>query len=170
MSFTKNERIILINQYEIRKKLDPNNADYYDENIEILRSGYEVFYENVDEGVFNPMKESDGDFVLKVLDMYRGIEYYKKTNQDDTEVKDHLMSTFRGFDGNHETKYMAFARFVVHTQQKFTEQLAYTADNDDFNSHMELASEYSAMLDVWMGIEDKLKPTHDQLMSVLNAA
>ncbi len=39
MNLTHTERLILLNQYEILKKLDPESAEYYNEVTEILENG-----------------------------------------------------------------------------------------------------------------------------------
>jgi uncharacterized protein YfbU (UPF0304 family) len=41
--FTKAERLILANQYEILKCLDPSNSATYDEHKQIVTDGYEIF-------------------------------------------------------------------------------------------------------------------------------
>ena len=42
MQLEKKDRLILINQYTILQLLDPDNKDSYEENIEVLRDGYQL--------------------------------------------------------------------------------------------------------------------------------
>jgi len=136
MKLTKFERLLLINQFSIRKHLEPQSADYFDEMNKILSSGYEIFYGELAHWLHPDMPEEEGRFVLDVLDLFRAIERYKSEHSDDAEVVDHLWSHFMGFDGNNEGQYLDFARFLIKDQKKFAEQAAYEESTDGFNSHM----------------------------------
>jgi uncharacterized protein len=170
MELSKKERIILINQYEILKHLDAENASRYEELIEILRSGYEIFYSKVGEWVNDrTMPVEEGKFVLNVLDLYRAIEAYKRDNPADEEVVNHLWSSFRGFDGNSESNYFAFTQFLIYDQNKWSEQRQYEAKTDRFNSHMPVASKYRKMLDAWGGGEDRFQLSREKIIGILNS-
>ncbi len=145
MELTKKDRVVLINQYRILAALNPNDNGRYEELIEILESGYQIFYSMVDEWISEDMAESEGRLVLDILNLYRGIEDLKRTTQDE-RLSQHRLAYFRGFDGNEETQYMAFARFVIETQGKFQEQKQYLIKNDNLNSHMPMVDTYRAML------------------------
>jgi uncharacterized protein YfbU (UPF0304 family) len=96
MELTKKDRIVLINQYEILKRLDPDNADYYGQLCEILRSGYEYFYSMIDEGADANMPSEEGRLVIDILDFYRSVEDYKYNHPDDKELSEHPWGTFKG--------------------------------------------------------------------------
>lgn len=151
MQFTKKERLNLINQYKILSKLYPEDLEHYDELREILEDGYEIFYSQISEWVSQDMPEKEGKFVLDVLDLYRAIEDYKRISKDQKVIDNHY-SYFRGFDGNNEGKYMQFARFLIHKQNKFSEQKDYLRKNDNLNSHMPMISTYEKMLSKWRDI------------------
>lgn len=154
MQFTKKERLNLINQYKILSKLYPEDLEHYDELREILEDGYEIFYSQVSEWVSQDMPKKEGKFVLDVLDLYRAIEDYKRISKDQ-KVIDNYYSYFRGFDGNNEGKHMQFARFLIHKQNKFSEQKDYLRKNDNLNSHTPMISTYEKMLSKWI---DKGRP------------
>ena len=116
MDFTLTERVFLINQYEILKMLDEDNAASYQEKIEILTRGYEVFYSEIDAWISDDMSRHSAKLVLDVLTLYAWIERYKENNQTDQEIATHSWASFRGFDGNNETEYMGFAEFLVGQQ------------------------------------------------------
>lgn len=71
MELTDKDRIFLINQYEIWRKLDPQYADYCEERIEILESGYQIFYPAIYERLSEPMSIEAGEFVHDILTVYR---------------------------------------------------------------------------------------------------
>jgi uncharacterized protein YfbU (UPF0304 family) len=144
MQLDQHTRLILLNQYEILKHLDPDNAEDYDQKQEILRSGYQLFYSELDGSI----AEGDGltpeecRFVLDVLDVYGLLTDYRRKNPGDTAVATHRWAIFPGFDGNNETELMGFARFLIVKQGKF----AYVDVSKGFNSHMPTVDKYRKMV------------------------
>ena len=165
---SKKDRVFLINQYEILKLLDDDNEDRYDELITILRDGYEIFYSVIDEWIFDPMPYDDGRFVLDVLSIYRSIETYKRDNPEDEEIQNHNWGFFHGFDGNDEAGFLSFARFLIDTQGKFPEQLAYRDKTDFFNTHFPVLDKYRKMVDQWKALDHNLD-NRENILLVLNA-
>lgn len=154
MELSKKDRLLLINQYRILAALEKDDAGHYNELIKILENGYSIFYSMIDEWVSEDMPEEEGQFVLNVLDLYRAIEDIKRRSKSE-ELNKHHYSFFMGFDGNNETEYMAFSRFLVQEQGKFREQESYLRKNDNMNSHMPMIPKYRRMLeesekyDIW---------------------
>lgn len=154
MNLSKKDRLLLINQYKILAALDKDDASHYGELIQILENGYSIFYSMVDEWVSEDMPEEESRFVLEILDLYRAIEDIKKKSRNE-DIEKHLYSFFKGFDGNNETEYMAFSRFLIQEQDKFREQEKYLIKNDNMNSHMPMIEKYKRMLveskkyDIW---------------------
>lgn len=145
MELTKKDRLFLINQYRILASLNKDEKSHYEELIEILENGYEIFYGMVDDWVCDKMPSEEGKFVLNILDFYRTIEDLKRSTKDERLIK-HRYGIFRGFDGNSETEYMAFARFLIADQRKFSEQQQYLRQNDNLNSHMPMYERYKSIL------------------------
>jgi len=168
MQLSRKDRILLINQYRLLAMLDEGEAKRYLELIEILENGYTIFYSMIDSWVDDEMSLENGQLVLNILDLYRSIEDLKRSVED-RRLHDHPYAYFRGFDGNNETEYMAFCRFLIVKQGKFQEQLSYVTRNDNFNSHAAMLPRYQRMLaasarldTIWgMGVEEAL--------SILNA-
>ncbi|NWK51822.1 YfbU family protein [Acinetobacter sp. SwsAc5] len=163
MKLDKKDRLILINQYKILAKLDANDAHYYNELIQILENGYEIFYSMLDQWIDNEMPEDESRFVLNILDLYRAIEDLKRRTKDENLSK-HSYGIFNGFDGNNESEYLGFTRFLIEIQGKFQEQKQYYYQNDHLNSHCPMVSKYKRMLElsenenIWqMDIETALK-------------
>lgn len=163
------QRASLITQLQILKAVDPNSASDYDERIEILQSGYTIFYNQAIGVTGDEMPEDRCRFVLDVLDMYRMIEDYKANNPSDQTVSGHLRGHFCGFDGNNEVSYLRFASFLIDTQRKYQEQKAYMARNDQMNSHMPMVSTYRKMLSAWKALSNPHHPTQADVMALLNA-
>jgi uncharacterized protein YfbU (UPF0304 family) len=110
-SLTPFERLTLMNQLAILKKLDPDSGEDYEDQIEILHSGYTIRYGEVFQSVFEEMPLDECEYVYDVLDMHRTLinsfnGLADKQGLDADDVR------FRGFDGNNETKRWAFAEYL----------------------------------------------------------
>lgn len=169
-SFTNLEKVMLVNQYEILKRVDPENCEHYDELVEIIRSGYSVFYSMIDDWFGTDMPSEEGEFVLDILDFYTGVELYKKKNPNDQEVISHPNSQFRGFDGNHESKYLGFVRFLLEKQHKFSEISALRNIHDNYNSHRPFVQTYKSIIAAWKTNGGNFPQTQDEILIPLNAA
>jgi uncharacterized protein YfbU (UPF0304 family) len=169
MELSKKDRVFLINQYEILKRLDGENS-YYTELIEILKHGYEIFYNEIDRGVSDDMPLEKCEFVLDLLNIYGYVEGYKASHPDDKDINDHLSSYFHGFDGNTEAEYLTFTRFLIHKQGKFPEQLKYKQKTDDFNSHVSVLDRYNKMIEKWKKMGKVHIITKENLLEILNAS
>jgi uncharacterized protein YfbU (UPF0304 family) len=168
MKLSKLERAMVINQLEIRKALTPTARDF-DQAIEILHSGYEIFYDEAIGHLFQPMSEDASNVVFEVLEMYRAIERFHDANPGDNAVAELHDAHFRGFDGNNEVTYMAFTRFLIKVQGKYQEQLKYEKDTDGFNSHWPMLSTYLEYLSRWKELGDaRFKLTREQVIAILS--
>lgn len=163
INFNPTERLILINQFKILSKLESESSNYYNELIQILENGYVIFYGQINQWISTEMSVEHSRFVLDILDVYRRLEDLKRRTSDKNLLQ-HPYSIFRGFDGNEESEYMAFTRFLIEEQGKFNEQKKYLLENDHLNSHMPMIDKYRRMIqkanDVenWMlSIEDGIR-------------
>lgn len=97
----KEQRLILINQFEILQQLNPYDVDFYSEKIEILKEGYEYHYDDVLGEISNPLPEEKSRFVIDVLNMYRDITFSKVQLSDGNRENFVGVTTYyRGFDFN----------------------------------------------------------------------
>ena len=166
------ERQILVNQFEILKELteSPHEEKDFAEKIEILRCGYEVFYSEAFSGTYPDseiLPDEEGKFVIDVLSMYSAIHFFLKKHPDE-ELRKMRHSHFEGFDGNNETGHMAFTRFLIEKQGKWSELREYAKDNDDFNSHSQNVSTYRRMLAKWNSFgSDRYDLTRERVAAVL---
>jgi uncharacterized protein YfbU (UPF0304 family) len=168
MKLSKKDRIILINQYRILAALSKGEESHYLELIQILGDGYEVFYSMVDEWVSADMPEEEGRFVLNVLELYRAIEDVKRSTRD-SRLVDHSFSIFPGFDGNNESKYLGFCRFLIETQGKFQEQEQYLSRNDGMNSHTPMIKKYRRMIEAAGDLNVVRRLSPEKLLAILDA-
>lgn len=167
-NLTKKDRLVLINQYKILAELDRDDESYYLELIQILQNGYSIFYSMVDEWVSDEMSEDAGRFVLNILDLYRAIEDVKRSTKDE-KITTHRNSFFRGFDGNNESSYLSFCRFLIDTQGKFQEQKPYLLKNDNLNSHMPMRDKYLRMLEAAKRVESIWSMSPEEVIDILEA-
>lgn len=153
-SLTPFQRLSLMNQLSILKRLDPDNAEDYDDQIEILHSGYSVLYGEVFQGVFEEMPLEECEYVFDVLDMHRNLINSFEALQDKQGLTAEDVR-FRGFDGNNETKRWAFAEYLQKTG-RWKETLV-----GGLNSHsMMTMHRYPDMLKRYEPIKQKILDSH----------
>lgn len=168
MELTKKDRLFLINQYEILKRLDSSQADHYDQLIEILSRGYAVLYGTLDEWISDDMPEDEGALVIDTLNLYRAIDKFNRKNPGDTDILNHMWGKFAGFDGNDETAHMGLTRFIVMRQGRFAEQK--TEENfDSFNHHAPTVDKYRRMVRMWRENGRKCDLTKSEILEMLDA-
>ncbi|MDU5492441.1 MAG: YfbU family protein [Clostridium perfringens] len=148
VKFTEKERLMLFNQYEILKRLDEDLYDEYELKQEILLNGYTHNYDELVEGFNSEVDSEISKFVFDVLQMHRVLlfSYEDLTPEEKQEVnlKD---IKFRGFDGNEETDYYMYAKFVLKKLKRFEE--IYDDGKVEFNSHWNTLNRYKRMLNTW---------------------
>jgi uncharacterized protein YfbU (UPF0304 family) len=152
MELTKEQRLILYNQYLILSKLDPEQADNWEQKAEIVSSGYTRLYEDeLAKGIGPEVSKPVCEEVAEVLEMYRGLHAAAGV-------------TFEGFDGNNETEHYAYAQFMIQELGRWAE-----FKNSDLNSHAERLARYRRMLQVWNRRSDKTRLSKDEAEHILNA-
>lgn len=140
MELSKKDRIILFNQYEILKHLDSNNAEQYKLYQDILAQGFEYNYDDICSS-FDEVPYSVSEKVHEILGMLRCMTFSFDNLQDVTGLsrEDYM---FRGFDGNEETEYYAYAEWLVKRNGDYNE-----FKKCEFNSHWRLLPRYEEMLE-----------------------
>ena len=168
MKLDKKERLILSNQLKILEKLYPEESDYYAQHRKALEEGYSLHYGWLFENIYDEMSVEECKEVLDILDMYRAITFSYQKLEDKGELESHSYLKFRGFDGNNETKQMAYAQYFMINLDRYQE-LKYGQTSPDLNSHMQMMSKYRNMLNEWKKYKDKYHLSKDHLESILNA-
>jgi uncharacterized protein YfbU (UPF0304 family) len=113
MELTTKDRLILINQYQILKRLDPKAEQQCDQAIEILKYGYSQLYGQIGADVADSEMCSDKcQVVCDVVGAYKALGAYTAKNPGDKEVAGHPWAKFRGFHPGTEGEYLGYARFL----------------------------------------------------------
>lgn len=145
MKMTDVERITLIRLHEILSILKPKEAKEHQTAIEILRDGYhEDLYEDAAGSCLSePFSEKNQKFVYDVLDLYvsLGRSYGALSKQEKKKI-DKALLRFPGFDGNNEAAHLAFAKFVVKKQGRWSD----IDCKAGFNSDSPMLETYKIML------------------------
>lgn len=140
---TKEERLILINQYQLLKQTSDEEDDqkYWDLKIKILREGWTYLYESE---LFEVIEEEKDEKVCKevidILKMYRNILGSVKNNGGIEKFDGDYMLQFRGFDGNEEIEHYSFMQLYIEDMELFNE-------SKSENSHSNMLSTYREMLE-----------------------
>ena len=160
-TLTYAERLILSNQLTILQKLDPDQAEYYSEAQEIVNSGYEFLYEEINPSVYERViPHQVSQEVVDILDMFRALEF--SCRELKIPAKD-LGADFDGFDGNSTTGHFSFAKFLRRTKGGWDELKDYPD-----NSHSAVSLEhYLLMLDRWEKLKRKFELSDKEIREIV---
>ena len=140
------KRLVLINQYTILSHVDPEQRDMWERSAAKVRNHWPIDdLPQVDwimEASRDPFTEADRSFIIDVFAMYEALQHA----ENEKVVSPASPADFAGFDGNHETKYMSYARSLVDGDGKWT---YLRRSNKDFNAHHHTLEIYERMLDEW---------------------
>jgi uncharacterized protein YfbU (UPF0304 family) len=166
MRLSQFERLSLINQLEIRKAVGAGDIEQLDEKIEILRGGFEVLY--AENGLCPTQPREEGEFVFRVLCLYRIIEAHKTEHRCAPLLAAIPSARFSGFDGETEPGCVAFTRFLIKRQKKFAEQRRYEHETDAFDSHAPMRPTYARMLARWHALGLSTRFEHEEVIQILS--
>ncbi|EES50529.1 YfbU family protein [Clostridium cagae] len=148
MELNKIQRLILYNQYQILKHLEPEEKETYEISQKILHNGFKYDYDELTSFFNEEIPEEISEFVYDVLQMYRCInDSYGDLSNEEKEGFKKLNTTFGGFDGNEEPKYYSYACFLLEDLEKFEE--SYNNGKISPNSHRNMLKKYEKMLSKW---------------------
>lgn len=146
MKLTKTERLFLINQFEVLKSLQLEDAGEYENKIKILQEGYTYFYDDIFGFLNDDLPESISEEVILILNMYRAINFsYDQLNDEQREGIPQHRIAFEGFDGNEEYAHYAFAKFVINELAQYEE----LKNHRGYNTHRNVLPKYRRMLAEW---------------------
>ncbi len=139
-------RWILLNQYRLLARLDPEAEEECNRAVEVLSSGFEAEYSNLNRSIIHePLSDEDCGEVVDILQMHRELRHSFDGLADKADLDERAIE-FRGFDGNEEGRYFSYAQFLIHDEGKWPE----LADAGDVpNSHMPVVETYRRMLAEW---------------------
>jgi len=131
------DRLILLGQFRILEKIDPDNKGDYQRAAKIIEYGYESYYDSIGGPILDPVTEQVCEEVHNILEMYRWLGQSYDGLADKSGIDAHDVK-FRGFDGNNETDHLCFGEFLT-SEGKYEESPV-------FNSHSQVIEMYRRML------------------------
>lgn len=142
------KRLVLLNQYRMLALLDADDEGHWSSAAEKVLQGWPVD-DLPDVGIIrsylqDALTKDDQRFVLDALNVFELLQDGERKGYK--PKKEHAFTVFPGFDGNHETKLMSYARHAVLTEHRF-ESIART--DDSFNSHWPTVEMYQRMISTW---------------------
>jgi len=164
MQLSKVERLLLANQYRILSMLEQESAEYYDRLCEALERGFESVYEDrIFRDIHDGLPVEECRFVAQAMALYWVIQRSYENLRDKAGIEEqHIV--FLGFDGNHETQYMAYARYFFEKEGRFPHL---KLGSDTFNSHMPMVDRYRRQLEVWESMEQKPDLMPEDITTIL---
>lgn len=162
MKLTQIERLLLLNQYEILKRLSPDERQKSEHDLKIsaLWNGYDDDFEQMFAHFpepFNPAVEAE---VREILEMFRALG-----PRDGGRIP--AAAHFVGFDGNEETEHYAYAEFLLEERELWRES---PRDDHNYNTHTTVLPDYRAMLEEWKVSEHKFELTADDVQRIIAKA
>ena len=139
LKLSEAERLILINQYEILRKLDPKRSDDCDLAIEALLSGLSGVYSEVLSRISPEMDPAIFHKAVDILDMYHRLLASNEELAESEQISEERLH-FSGFDGNNESRLMYSATFFVEKMGRY-EEIGRIP-----NTHAPVVHRYDAML------------------------
>ncbi|MCL4511932.1 MAG: YfbU family protein [Bacteroidetes bacterium] len=168
MQLTRTERWILYNQYHIIGLLSEDQAAHCEKAKEILGCGYEADYQELCQEIYtdaHTLTTEECSEVINILAMFDALKLSYEALEDKSGINKSRIE-FSGFDGNNETKQMAYTRFICTSDPpRFTR----LSRGDDYNSHLPVLSQYRAMLRQWQPIQNKHLLTKDDILRIISA-
>lgn len=142
------KRMVLANQYRILARLDVDERDFWQRAVERAIEGWPVEdlpdVEIIRSYARDALTKEDQHFVLDALQVFELIQDGERKGY--RPKRGHAFTEFPGFDGNNETKLMAYARQAVSVERRFE---SVRRMFDDFNSHMPTVELYQRMISAW---------------------
>ena len=169
MELDEKDRTILYNQYEILKILDKEQEKHYKVLQKIIENGYSHEYYKLCPSSIDPLDSEIAEFVWDVFRMYDILDIsYIDLDEKQQDLIEKWRIEFRGYDGNNETEYLAYADFVLRDLNTFA---SLWDQKKDLNSHMPRLEYYRRKLAAWQAVrEDDYSPLDfDQIKQIAEA-
>lgn len=166
MELSPLERWMVSNQLRILEQLYPGDAENFAVQREALEEGYELAYSINLPIDSDTMSVEDCSEVWDTLDMFLAIDSSIRILDTDP-FENHSLRKFCGYDGNEETKFMAFTSYTVERLKRWTHLPLRGPDN--FNSHCPMRPTYKGMSVRWRALapERRFSMNQEQVGVVL---
>jgi hypothetical protein len=163
MELTPKDKLILSNQYEILKRLNPAEERHYELLLTCLYSGYDKDFEDLMPHFEEPISESVQGEVRDILQMFRAL--YPSTPRQSRDLNPTLR--FAGFDGNDESRHYSYATFLLEDRGLWRES---RREDEDYNTHFPILDDYREMLREWKASADRMNLTRGDFERIQAAA
>jgi uncharacterized protein len=166
MNMNHAQRLILSNQYEILKKLNPEKADYYQRCQTIIEHGYCLQLLDL-EKEFGHLDEATCREVIDTLEMYHALKvsYENLLEQEAQEVTPNRLE-YIGYSRGHEKELADYVCFLLDVEGRFPE-LGKRCSS--LNSELGMRDKYQRMLTAWRDCPRHYKLSIQEIRKVLNA-
>lgn len=169
MELSEKDRVIFYNQYEILKTLDQEQADHYQLLQKIVENGYSHEYYKLCPSSITPLDPGVAEFVWDVFGMYDILDLsYTDLSESQKGQIEKWRIEFRGYDGNYESEYLAYAAFVL---RDLNEHSDLWDRKKELNSHMPRLDYYRRKLAVWQTVResDYSRLSFEQIKAIAEA-
>lgn len=140
MKITETERaiLLLLNKTLAALSTDSHDKAHHLRAAEMLERGYHTLHsDDCLPLMYEPMSRVDMIFVGEIMTLYQRLQWSaEKVGMDPAEV------IFPGFDGNHETAMMGYARYMMEKMDRFRGLKVVPGHN----SHCPMIDRYAGML------------------------
>ena len=168
LTLTLAERMLLANQLRILQRLNPDQD--YSLELEIVKNGYEYLYDELRNELIDPPDPTMAPEVYEIFHMFRSLRDSIDILPDKNGIELER-AQFRGYDRHEETRYDAFAQFLIERKGPFSEW----KPADGNYTPRPILPTYRRMLAVWRSREksDSLTRTdiltRDEIIQVIAA-
>jgi len=157
IQLTLKERLAFALRFRTLAKLhegdEEGESEHWTRMAEIVESGYTAEYALMSYTFSEELPYSECRFVWDVLDMFTTLEASLERLPEAERVPfDDWECTFRGFDGNNESAYLSYARFLIQDDRWTSLAEAFGPQRESGNSHMPTLQRYREMLAAWNSI------------------
>ncbi len=153
-------RLILWNQYEILKKVNPEQKSDFEKYQEILSGGYTQYYSEFNGHFSEEASKEQQDEVHDILNMFRALNTAKRRGWVPSKPED---TTFEGFDANNDYPHSGLLRFLLDHLGRFDE-----LKDTPRNSHSQGSLPgYRRMVLEWKKSGDRFKLTDEQAERII---
>lgn len=161
MKLSRIERLMLSNQYRILEALYPDERDSFANSREAIESGFEIEYDWHTEYIHRDVVTVDEcREVIEILDMFTALGRAFNDLGDKSGIEESKIR-FVGFDGNNETKQLAYAEYLQ-KNGKFSDLTGL----DGLNSHMPLLPNYRRMVVEWLRSASRYSLTKEDIIRI----
>lgn len=172
---TKERLLYLLLTTIIRAVSNDYDKEYYNKQIEVLKNGFSLHYNELFSQINNDeMTNDECKEVLDILDMYSSIiksfNYLKNNGIQLKELTENDV-LFPGFDSNNENKQYLYSNFFMYKLDRFKDVQDHLI-NGDLNSHQSVLDKYKEQLKKWKSMKDSGKNVYQmqetELSELLN--